>query len=115
MPPASQNIGGRQLFAVAFEEIDAFADRLQYAKLNAVVDEFHEVAGAGTTRVDVAAGHSQLPEDRLNDGNGVPIAPVHEAGTVQSAAGATGCAHIDEAQAGGLQACVASDGIAPVG
>ena len=85
MAPALQDLGDVESVAVAFEEVDAFADSLEHPKLDAVVDEFREVSRSWRSGVDVAIFYGESEQDRLDPSPRLLFAARHKAGAVAHA------------------------------
>lgn len=84
---------------ISLQKVDSFADRLEHPELDPVVDELREVAGARGARVDVAALHSKIDQDRLDPRHRFRVAARHEAGPGASPFDAAARAQIDEMDA----------------
>src|SRR3546814_19300737 len=81
MAPATQDVGDRERFAIATQEIHAFGDRLEHAELDAVVDELGEVPRARAAGMHVSPFYAERPENRFDKRYRIHVAADHQART----------------------------------
>src|SRR3546814_15917095 len=77
MAPATQDVGDRERFAIATQEIHAFGDRLEHAELDAVVDELGEVPRARAARMHVSPFDGAPPEHRFDKRGPIHVAAAY--------------------------------------